>query len=375
MKIGIDARSMLGERTGIGRYLETLLPRLAEIDCENEYILYFDRSLSKEEDPVPGPNFRTKVLDVPVANNYFTWLHFRLPYALAREKVDLFHFPFYTMPFRRPTYSAVVTMADISYQTHPEWYSLKSRIAMRPFSRLAARRADRIITTSQFSREEIAKHYGVPENRIRVIYLSPYKSFSLDRISGQGSIKKQYGLDEKYILYVGSIHTRRNTSRLLAAFSRLKKMGIGRQLVLVGRKEYPFQDLEKEIAAFNLQADVKWLNFVPEEDLVALYYGADMFVYPSLYEGFGLPVLEAMYCGVPVITSNVSALPEVAGDGALLIDPYSVDALTEAMVSLANDAPLRAQLVEKGKRQALRFSGKKMAEQTLATYMEAVRRA
>lgn len=369
MKIGIDARSMLGTRTGIGRYLETLLPKLAEIDRENEYLLYFDRP--PDRDVIPGANFHTRVIRLPAGNNYFTWLQLRLPGALKKEKVDLFHFTFYTMPFRRLSCRAVVTMADISYETHPEWYSLKSRIAMRPFSRLAARRSDLIITTSEFSRREIADTYRVPEEKIRVTYLSPYQSFERYRNENRHTMKKRFRLGDRYILYVGSLHTRRNTARLLEAFAKVRNRGIDTQLVFVGKKEHPFENFEEDVSALGLGGSVRFLDFVEEKDLVGLYYGADIFIYPSLYEGFGLPVLEAMYCGIPVITSKTTSLPEVAGEGALLIDPLSVDAMAGAMDTLSRDRTLRARLIEKGKKRAALFTGEKLARETLDAYQTA----
>lgn len=369
MKIGIDARSMFGTPTGVGRYLANLVRQLQRIDQENTYWLYTDRHAPAA--PQFSANFYHKQLTLPALNNYFTWNHLRLPPELWLHPVDLFHFPFYTMPVFR-NYRSIVTIHDITYEIHPEWYSWKGLVAMRFFSKYAARHADRILTDSQCTKRDLVTHYQIPEAKIHVIACGVEERFQplADR-EILSRIKATYQITaSQVVLYVGSIHTRRNVTTLIRAFQRVCQHVPDVQLVLVGKLEYPYLDLPALMKELGVTRQVLWPGYVRDEDLPGLYNLADAFIYPSSYEGFGLPVLEAMACGTPVITANTSSLPEVVGDAAILIDPVNLGDMTDAMTQLLNNADLRQDFSARGIARARQFSWERTARETLHVYQE-----
>jgi glycosyltransferase involved in cell wall biosynthesis len=339
------------------------------MDKENNYCLYTD---CKVETPiVQQPNFHQKHLTLPVAHNYFTWNHFRLPPELLRHPVDLFHFPFYTMPIIR-NYKSIVTIHDITYEIHPEWYSWKGLLAMRFFSRYAAKHADRILTVSYCTKRDIMTYYKVAENKIVVTYHGIEKRFrQLKDRSILKQIRAKYQVTSPdVILYIGSIHTRRNIEQLIRAFYMLCRKMSDIQLLIVGKREYPYLDVQALVAELGLHNRVILPGYIKDNDLPLLYNIADVFIYPSSYEGFGLPPLEAMACGTPVITSDSSSLPEVTGDAAVLIDPLNIEEMADALYQVLSDERLHREMVVKGIAQASKFSWEQTAKKTLAVYQE-----
>lgn len=369
MKIGIDARSLLGTPTGVGRYLKNLLTHFCQLDTQNSYVLYIDR-------PCPIPlihqvNFQQKTLTLPVAQNYFTWNHFRLPPELWRHPVDIFHFPFYTMPVVR-NYKSIVSIHDITYEVHPEWYSWKGLLAMRAFSKFAARHADIILTCSWNTKRDIITHYGIPEDTIVVTHYGIEQRFRplSDKAMLEG-LRRQYDITaQDVILYVGSIHTRRNVEQLIRAFQQISRNMPDVQLLIVGKREYPYLDIETLLKELELTDRILLPGYVPDDDLPGLYNLASVSIYPSSYEGFGFPVLEAMACGTPVITSNTSSLPEVSGDAAVCIDPLNIDEIAEALSQMLRDSTLRRQYIERGLARAAQFPWERTARQTLDIYQK-----
>jgi glycosyltransferase involved in cell wall biosynthesis len=369
MEIGIDVRSMFGTPTGVGRYLSNLLNHISRLDKENSYCLYTDHPI--DTPIIQQSNFCQKHLTFPFVQNYFTWNHFRLPLELLQHPVDLFHFPFYTIPVFR-NYRTVVTIHDITYEIHPEWYSWKGLLAMRFFSRYAAKHADRILTDSNNTKQDIINHYKVSENKIAVIYLGVEERFGkIDDYSVLEQIRAKYQIASQHvILYVGSIHTRRNIEQLIRAIHILCRKMSDIQLLIVGKREYPYFDVHTLVDELALNNQVILSGYIQDSDLPLLYNVADLFIYPSSYEGFGLPPLEAMACGTPVITSNNSSLPEVAGEAAMLIDPLNVEEMAEVMYQVLSDESLRRDLIVKGIAQASKFSWEQAAKETLSVYQE-----
>jgi glycosyltransferase involved in cell wall biosynthesis len=371
MNIGIDVRSMFGTPTGVGRYVSNLLRHLSHLNPEQHYWLYTDCQV--DAPIIPQANFHQKSLRLPFAQNYFTWNHFRLPPELLLHPVDLFHFPFYTIPIIR-NYKSIVTIHDITYEVHPEWYSWKGLVAMRPFSRYAARHADKILTDSNYSKQDLMKYYNVPEEKIVVTYLGVEEWFRpIDDQTALDTTRAKYRITSpQMILYVGSIHTRRNIIQLLQAFQKVQQTIADVQLVLVGKQEYPYMDLQVLIHELGPTSQVILAGYLHIYDphLLALYNLADLFIYPSSYEGFGLPPIEAMACGTPVITSNNTSLPEVTGDAAILIDPLNIDEMAEAMIQVLMNQQMRQEMIAKGINQAQKFSWEQVAKETLAVYQE-----
>lgn len=365
MTIGIDARSLIGERAGVGRYLRNLLENLSRIDEENQYVLYVHEETGGVIDQ---PNFSEKKISLPFIENYFTWLHLRLPPELFTHRIDVFHFPFYTMPLL-VNHRSVVTIHDITFDLHPEWFSLKGKIAQIPFCRFGARHADRIIACSETTKSDILRMYRVPEERIEVIYEAADPVFRV--VSDKDALERarfECGIKDKFLLYVGVIHIRRNVERLLRAFRAFSTKSPGYQLVLIGKVEWPYLDVKKLIEELGLGGRVIHRGYVKDDMLPLIYNCAECFVYPSFYEGFGLPVIEAMACGTPVITSDNSSLSELFSDAALLIDPCSVEEMSEAMDLLVKDGGVRSQFISKGLEKVKEFSWRETAEKTLRVY-------
>jgi len=366
MRIGIDACSLLSQPTGVGRVLKNLFRALSQIDRENEYILFLNGESSN--DPTLSHNFKRCKITLPIVEKNFTWLHLRLPLALFKDRVDLFHYTFYTMPFFINCHS-VVSIHDLSYELHPEWFSWRSQVSFRPFSRWAALQSRKIITYAGTTKREIVKRYGVKEEKICVIYHGVDPKFQMEKESSKiETIKGAYGIQGRYILYVGNINIRRNVERLLQAF---RPFSADYQLILVGKVEWPWIPLPRLIQDLNLIGRVIHLGYVEDDHLPILYNGAEVFVYPSLYEGFGLPVIEAMACGTPVITSRSSALEEIYSDTAILVNPYRIQEIEDALRTLLNDSRTRESCRERGLALVKKFSWERAAQDTLKVYHEA----
>lgn len=364
MKVLIDAH-MVGEReTGNERYTLNLVRALRALELPAEFVVAAAHPEALLAAVSMGGNWRVE----RVSTSSWRRLLVDLPRLAARERASLLHVN-YTGPILAPC-PLVVTVHDVSYLRHPEWFSLRDRLVLRVGVAATLPRARGIITVSLHGRSELCACYGIPEERVLATHLSADPLFRAVTLSEAGRQTLQgLGIRFPYILGVGNLQPRKNLRRLIEAFSRLKSTtGCPHQLVLVGRAKWKESDLYEAIRAFGVELDVLFPGYLSDADLVALYAGADVFVYPSLYEGFGLPVLEAMACGVPVVTSTAASIPEVAGDAALLIDPLDVGALSAAMERVLSDAALSRSLRENGLRRAAQFSWRQTALQTWACY-------
>ena len=370
MRIGIDARFLERKGEGVGRYLFNLLKQYAELDKSNEYILYLKEG---ELDPALS-NFSSKAISIPFLNFNLAWLNIRLPFEIAKDKIDIFHCPFSGLPFLQPC-PMIATIHDLTYEIHPEWFTLRSRISSQVLSRWAAKTARKIIAISEHTKKDIIEKYHVSEERIEVIYLAPeecYKQITDKAILN--SVKSKYGISKNFLLHVGAIHTRRNIERLIKVFSRLRREGFDLQLVLIGSLMHlKTIDLNHYIKELGLEGEVMHIDYVPDEDLICLYNAAKLFVYPSLYEGFGLPLVEAMACGTPVVASNASCIPEVVGDAGILFDPYNEEEILDSIKIVLNDKSTWEALSIKGLRRAKQFSWSSAAKQTIELYNKAVK--
>lgn len=372
MRIGIDAR-LAFYRWGMGNYVYNLLKSLAGLDRENEYVLYLHRKDRKGEVPCPVKSIKRVV----VPSNYVLREQLALPLAAARDGVDLLHCPANTAPILLPSrVRLVLTLHDVMFllpyeiiPRSPSLYQRLGRLYRSWVVPLVARRARSIITVSRYSRKDILRLLRIPADRVTVTYEAAdeaYRPLNGDMLP---AVKERYGIDGDFILCLGGIDPRKNTASLIEVFHNLRtEADIKHKLVVVGLgwgKEPAFRDV---VAKWGLEREVIFTRYVPQEDLLALYNAADVFVYPSLYEGFGLPVLEAMSCGTPVVTSRVSAVPEIAGEAALLVDPRDQRDMEGAILRAIRDAELRQTLKEKGLRRAKRFSWERAARETLRVY-------
>jgi glycosyltransferase involved in cell wall biosynthesis len=358
VKIGIDARN---DGTGVGRYTFSLVRELAKIDRETEYVLFLNRERFATY-PAPGPNFRTVEAGIP-------WFTLReqllLPRVVARERLDLVHYPHVTVPLLSTT-PFVVTIHDLNY--------LDPAATARPAAKRAAyrvelvktRRARRLIAVSEHTRDTLVRVLSVDRARVAVTYEAADAAATVEPDNG---VLERHGLDRPFFLYVGSAYPYKNLARLIEAFGRLA----GEQrLVLAGDHEEFGPSLTEQAAAAGLAERVVLPGPVSEAELAALYAGAFAYVFVSLSEGFGLPGLEAMTAGVPVVAARAGSLPEIYGKAALYCDPLDVGSIAAALTEVAGDDELRERLVALGRQRAAEFSWARTAEKTLAVYREAL---
>jgi glycosyltransferase involved in cell wall biosynthesis len=367
----VDGRALLGEPTGVGRYVRNLLREMAAADPGSRFVVFLDRE-GEDGLPADGRIDRAR-LPGRRGRNILAWTHLHLPRLMRAHPVAVALFPFYTMPRRIPC-PGVLTLHDITFTLHPEWFPLRARLNFAASAPGAARRAAHVLTVSECSRRDIVREYGVDPAKVTAVPLAPDPSFGPRPPDVIEAACRRHGVRRPYLIHLGSLHPRRNLDRLLDAFARVPEARAV-QLVLAGRLERPYRTVDPLVRRRGLEARVRHLGYVPEADLPPLVAGAEALVYPSLYEGFGLPVLEAMACGTPVLTSGVSALPETAGGAALLVDPASADAIAEGLASLLRDEGLRARLREAGRARARLFSWRRAAEATLAVFREVAARS
>ncbi len=362
MLIGIDAsRAVTARRTGTETYSLYLIRELLALGAEHSFRLYFRR---------PPPPDLFKGADLCVIPFPRLWTHLRLSWEMLRRPPDLLFVPAHVLPLVHPRRS-VVTIHDLGFLSHPEAHTRGQNLYLRWSTRHNARAAAHILADSEATRRDLVRHYRTPPEKITVVY--PGRDESLAPVTDPAAlaaVRRRYGLTGPYLLYVGTLHPRKNLLRLLRAFHRLRPAARNLQLVLAGKKGWLYDEIFAQVRDLGLGDRVLFPGYVPAEDLPALLGGATAFVYPSLYEGFGFPVLEAMACGTPVVCSNVSSLPEVAGDAALLVDPLDVEALASALARVVDDEGLRRELRARGFEQVRRFSWRRCAEQVLAVLEE-----
>ena len=366
LRIAIDARKL--HDYGIGTYLRNLIGQLAVQDDEARYVLLC-RPQDGELCQSFGPRFEALV---ERAGNYSIREQFSVPLTLARARVDLFHAPHYVVsPFTTVPY--VVTIHDCIHLRFPQYLpSQAARIYAQVVMKTAARRARRVLTVSQASKDDIRHFLGVPESKVEVIpnaidagIAAPPTEEAITRVCAR------FQLTSSYILYAGNIKPHKNVDRLIEAYSILRRRGYEQvKLLIIGDEISKYLNLRRLVHRFQLHPHVRFFGFVPEATLAVLYRKAAMFVFPSLYEGFGLPPLEAMAAGTPVITSKVSSLPEVVGDAALLVDPMDAGAIADAMARLLDDEALRRDLIRRGHERARAFSWTRSVARTREVYGE-----
>jgi len=363
MKIGIKISPLAVLKAGIPNYIINLLRSLGEIDTANEYFLYTNRKIPFDLD-LPG-NFKTIIVNKP-SPHFQMWYQFGLPFRLREDNIDLFHDPVYPLPFSLPL-PGVITVHDLTNYTHRKLHGFKASFAGR-FIPMHLRKAKHIITVSNYTASVLHDLFPMTAEKTTVIPLGISPEFTPefpDKILR--SVSYRYSLPSPFFLFLGTLEPRKNLERLLRAFAVVGN-DIPHNLVIAGGLGWKYERLLKLITAHPLRDRIVLTGFVDDADLPAMLKLADFFVYPSLIEGFGLPVLESMACGTPVITSDTASLPEVAGDAAFLIDPLSVESITRGIISLAKDAVLKKRLLKPGLVRAKMFSWKTTALKTLQVY-------
>ena len=370
MRIAIDAHSV---GTGLGgneSYATNLIEALGAIDKTNLYTLYVTRREAVDRFRARWPNFSVKAT---LPHTPLIRIPLTLSAELRRNPVDVLHVQFTSPPFS--PCPVVVSIHDLSFEHLPQTFKWRSRKQLRITVRRSAREASQVIALSEFARQDIIESYKVKPENVSVIPLAAPAHFQpVNDEEELQRVRQTYGIESDYILSVGSIQPRKNLSRLVAAYSLLRKAKPEvklPKLVLVGKCAWLFDETLQTIKELQISDSVIITGYVPEKDLPALYSGAICFVYPSYFEGFGLPPLEAMKCGTPVIVGNRTSLPEVVDEAAVLVDPFDVDAIAAAIERVVSDSELRSRLRDQGVQRAKLFDWQNTARQTLTIYQKA----
>ncbi len=371
MIIGIDGTCLQGVRTGVGWYLTHLLEALSHVLEEDKIHVWMNNATPEERARVNENRFvSVNTTHYPWAALKLTWNTLGTPAAdsLVGRTADVYFYPNY-LPLPQKQGKKVLFVHDLTYLTNPEWSSQETIKHLGPNLEKQEEKADLILTCSDYNRQEMLKHFKhIPESKIRVI---PHglpdlfrRSVSEEKIK---AVKLKYDLHHPYFLFTGALELRKNLLRLVHAFLVFKqKKQTDHQLILAGPKGWIGDDFMSFILSPQLSGKVRWLDYVPQEDLPALYTASSAFVFPSLKEGFGVPLLEAMGCGTPVICSNSAAIPEVVGDGAWMIEATNVAEWTKAMERIVEEPAFVELLRAKGKTRVSLFQIENTAKQTLA---------
>lgn len=367
MKIGIDARMYGSGFTGIGRYTYELIRHLAALDNEDEYVVFLRKEAFDEFIP-PTKRFSKVLADFP---HYSFAEQFRFLKLLNAVKPDLMHFCHFNAPiFYKKPY--IVTIHDLTLSFFPgkKFNSPWRRLAYRMVLKTVTRRAQKIIAVSEHTKKDLERMLNTPSDKIQVIYNGVNPEFAQPSSVKKADLMKKLGLQKPYFLYTGVWRDHKNIVGLIKAFAEMNEdLGDQYNLVITGRHNPSYHEIPDTVTALKADDEVHLVGLVSEEDLKALYQYALAYVFPSFYEGFGLPPLEAMQCGTPVVASNKSAIPEICGEGnALFFDPYRIDDMREKMRIIATDASVRQRLVDRGFERVQNFNWKQMAESVLAIY-------
>lgn len=375
MKIGIDCRMMGSQNSGLGRYVEQLVLGLIEMDKENEYVLFVSTNTPPNIPFLRGElRFRIVIADIP----WYSWQEqIKFKKIIDQEKIDLMHFPHWNVPlfYNKPF---VVTVHDLIMYHYPRqeasthgplvyWFKdLAHRIVLRH----AVRKAKHVIVTSEFTKQDLHQTLGVPLEKMTAVYQAPFESEKLKVKSEKNNLDK-WKINKKYVLYVGNAYPHKNLEGLLKAWQIFEeKYGGDYQLVLVGKKNFFYEKTIKEIEKLrNLEIrNIIFTDYVNDNEISALYKNASLYVFPSLYEGFGLPPLEAQQFGVPVVSSSASCLPEILGESALYFDPENYQQMAEMIhIGLTNENS-RFDLRNNARENLQKFSLEKMVEEIIGVY-------
>lgn len=363
LRVGIDAR-LAGYRRGMGNVVYNYLLQLAQITPDICFTLYLDDARTEVPE---GPGLRKRVIG---PGFYPLWEQVVLPRKALEDRLDILHSPANTGPVGLSNkIKMVLTIHDVMYLLPPTELPRPSKLYQRLGRAYrakivpgAARRADRVVTMSEYSKQDINRRLGLENKKVDVVYLASGLTLPRPTSSAPG----------RYLFALGATDPRKNTPRLIEAFSLINPASYAGELRIAGLSTEDVRTFSEVARQYGVADRVRFYGFVSEPELAGLYAGADVFVYPSLYEGFGLPVLEAMQYGAPVVCSDTTSLPEVAGDAALLVNPRSAQEIASAIQQVLNRPELRRDLVVRGLARARAFSWRRMAEQYLQVYQEVV---
>jgi glycosyltransferase involved in cell wall biosynthesis len=362
MRIAIDAHSLGAQAGGNETYFRQLLRGLAQDPSQNRYNIFYTHSAALgqvQDDP------RFSFTSIP--SNPMVRICVSIPWRLKKSKPDVFHCQYIQPPFGST--KTVVSIHDLAHEHFPEFFHPLEALRLQKLVHWTARRASHILTLSEFSAADIAGRFGIPREKITVTPLAASADFHpREKHLCQEHLARTFRIDSPFILYVGRIQARKNLLRLVEAYARLRKQGVNAKLVIVGKRDWQSERLLAKVNELGLGASVIFPGYVSAEDLPLFYNAAELFVFPSIFEGFGLPVVESMASGVPTITSFGSALEEVAGDGALLVDPLDTISIEDALRKILGDSELQRRLITRGLERSARFKPESLALQALEVY-------
>ncbi len=356
---------------GISRYIRNLLPALRQ-EGDNTYSVYLgDRDYPPEFSP--DAHFRLRFSRLPTGNPSvrIIWEQLVAPLVIAAQGVQVLHSLGYVQPLAA-RYRSVVTFHDLSYVLYPDSFNAANRAYLRFFSRWTARRADRLIAVSENTKQDLMRLLATPADKVDVVphgIEEVFRPFPQEEVE---TFRRQKGLPERFLLFLGTIEPRKNLETLVEAYALLRAAGLPHALVIAGARGWQFEGVFAKVEQLGLSGSVLFPGYVPYSEQPLWYNAADLFVYPSLYEGFGFPPLEAMACGAPVVASRTSSLPEVVGDAGLLCDPHSAEALADAVRRALTEPDLRQHLAAAGLARAGLFSWRQAAKRTAEVYAKAV---
>jgi glycosyltransferase involved in cell wall biosynthesis len=364
MRIGIDAHAIGSESAGNETYYEQLLKHLAAVPAnDNRYVVYYTHPDAAARLPTREKFYLKRLWP----GTPFWRILVGLPLESRRERLDVFHAQYVIPPFR--ACKTVVTIHDIAYEHYPEFFSKLDVLYGKILIRGSADRADHIITVSNYSKNDLSNTYHIDPDRITVTYEGAGLDFyPRDKEECKEHLDRDYGIKGPFLLYVGRLQERKNLRRLLSAYATIKKHGAEEKIVLVGKQDWMSGNIQEHVKSLDLEDSVIFAGYVSTADLPIFLNAAEAFVYPSIFEGFGLPVIEAMACGTAVLTSYGSSLQEVAGDAALLVDPMSEASIAQGLNNLLDDSTLRMKLGQAGLVRSALFNFAKTAEQTIGVY-------
>jgi glycosyltransferase involved in cell wall biosynthesis len=360
-------------QAGISRLIHATIQGLQAVDEQNEYVVYAgDRRVP--DGFVRNKRWRIAVPPLPTRRRplRILWEQAVLPWSVLRDRADLLHALAFVSPLVCPR-PQVVTVYDLSFLLYPAVFNRLNRWYLSAMTPVSVRRARRVIAISESTKRDLVRLAGVAAERVDVVY--PALEPGIRRIEDSQALaafRRRHDLPEHFILFVGTLEPRKNVAALVQAYSLLRRRGIDHALVLAGSKGWRYEEIFAAIEASGVAQDIVLPGYVARDELPLWYSAADVFAYPSLYEGFGLPVLEAMACGAPVITTNVSSLPEVAGDAGLLVDPADVAGLADAIAHVLGSQAVRGDMRAKGMQRAALFTLERMARATCAVYSRAL---
>jgi glycosyltransferase involved in cell wall biosynthesis len=365
MKTGIFVACAGRQDAGPETYEKMLVENIAKNDPDNEYHIF---CFSKKAISVFSSEYDNLIFHRLRPSIRWVSLPISLPISLSVSGIELYHSTFIPAPFS--LVDSVFTMHDVSPFTHPEFYPKAIRRRLCPMIERGLKQAKHIICISENSRQTTSEYFNIPLEKISVVYHGIDKRFQKQPPNkALSSVKQVFGIEGPYLLYVGKLEARKNIARMLEAFYLYKQQtGSEHKLILVGRRFWDLHGIDETIGRLKLKDSIVELGYVSDEELVSLYSAADLFLFPTLWEGFGFPVLEAMSCGLPVITSNVSCLPEIANGAAELVDPNSSESIATAINTVMRNKQRREQMIELGLQRVSEFSWERTAKQTLDVY-------